>query len=56
MFENIKQEEGFKIKKLLILPEKKFLYKNIFADLNTVVISGIANPYQRVKKSFIKTQ
>ena len=52
MFENIKQEEGFKIKKLLILPgEKISLQKHLRRSEHWVVISGIAT-ITKGKKSF----
>ncbi|MEC6996942.1 MAG: mannose-1-phosphate guanylyltransferase/mannose-6-phosphate isomerase [Pseudomonadota bacterium] len=55
MFENIKQEEGFKIKKLLILPgEKISLQKHLRRSEHWVVISGIATITKGKKKFLLK--
>ena len=56
MFENIKEEDGFKIKKLLILPgEKISLQKHLRRSEHWVVISGIATITKGKKKFLLKS-
>ena len=55
LFENIKSEKGYKVKKLLILPgEKISLQKHLKRSEHWVVISGIATITKGKKKFLLK--
>ena len=55
LFENIKQEQGYKVKKLLILPgEKISLQKHLKRSEHWVVISGIATITKGKNKFLLK--
>jgi len=56
LFENIKHEKGYKVKKLLILPgEKISLQKHLKRSEHWVVVSGVATITKGKKKFKLKT-